>query len=619
MSKARSVDVQGSRASHRLLARRVAIAAAALSAAATAVVTGPSPGLAAASQKGHNSGGIATYADVTGDAFTWILPLENETSYEPWEWDVSEGSWMPLYYVGEGSKTGVDYGISIGKAPVYSDDDTTVTIRLNTDFTWSTGKKVTATDVKFFFELDSAGKHTLGDYLPGEMPDDIKSISYPNSSTVVLHLTRSFNPTWFTGNQLTWIYPLPVQAWDKTCATCPVGDAATTPSGAKKVFDFLFSQSKDRTTYTTNPLWKVVDGPWIINTYDLVTYATSFSANPHYTGPTKPRLAGYRVLTYTTATAEVDALRAGNITFGYLYLSQFSETSYFKSHGFTVKPWKFFFNEGVEFGYTSKSWGPIMKQLYVRQALQHLVTEKLYITRALHGYGIPDYGTVAAFPGSPYVSPELYKDPDPYSTSAAAALLKEHGWAKGSNGVDVCKRAGTGVHDCGAGIPKGKQLSFPFIYDTGTTAFVEEVFEFVTVAKSVGIDITLDGQTEDTMLSIAGVCPSTPPCNYGLAGYAGYLWDYGQYQIVPTGDEEFGKGNYWAGGYYTPKAQQLIDAAASHAGLSPLYADENYISKDVATLWWPLEDSIAVVKSTLKGWHLSPYGTLVPMQWYRTG
>jgi peptide/nickel transport system substrate-binding protein len=588
---------------------------------ATSPSAGAAPRTSGAVHSGHkaSASNMASYSLDTGDQFTWILPLENENNYEPWDWSVENGSWLPLYFVGKGTKTGVDYTVSIGKPPVYSNGNTTVTISLNTDFTWSDGQPVTATDLKFFFQLEAAGKHTLGDYLPGELPDDITSVTYTGKYTLVLHLNHAYNPTWFTGNQLTWLYPLPVQAWDRTCATCPDGSAATTPSGATKVFKFLFHQSSSLRTYSTNPLWKTVDGPWVISSYDAVTHDATFLANSHYTGPTKPRMAGYKIYTFTTGTPELNALRSGTLTFGYLPLSDFSEASYFKQHGFVVKPWKLFYNEGMEFGYTSKTWGPLVKQLYIRQALQHLVTEHLYISKTLHGYGLPVYGPIADFPGSTYVSPTLKKDPYPYSLSAAKHLLTAHGWKPGSNGIDVCERPGTGANDCGAGIKKGKVLSVTFMYSTGTTAFAAQVSAFSTAAKKVGVDIPLNGQTEDTMFSIAGVCPKTPPCKYGLAGYSAWLWDYGQYQLLPTGDNQFGQGNFWAGGYYTPKAQQLIDAADGTPGLSSLYNVENYLSKNVASLWWPVEDYVVVVKKRLKGWALNPYGTTIPWDWYISG
>ncbi|MHB1554635.1 MAG: ABC transporter substrate-binding protein, partial [Acidimicrobiales bacterium] len=507
-----------------------------------------------------------------------------------------------------------------GKPPVYSNHDTTVTVTMKTNFKWSTGATVTSNDVRFFFQLMDAGKKKLGNYLPGLMPTDIKSVAYPSPTTFVLHLERSYNPTWFTGNQLTWIYPLPVQAWDRTSATSPAGSAASTPAGAKRVFTFLFKQAKDLGTYSTNPLWKTVDGPFVISNYNPVTHEAQFATNSRYTGPTKPRIAGYKVYSFTTGTTELDALRSGTITFGYIPFGDLKEASYFKSHGFTIKAWPVFYNEVVELGFTSKTWGPLVKQLYIRQALQHLVTENLYIKRTMDGYGLPDYGTVADYPGSKYVSPGIKKDPYPFNPHLAAKLLEAHGWAKGPGGVDVCKRPGTGSSACGKGISKGKKLSFKFMYSTGTTAFFAQVSAFRTAAKSAGIGINLDGQTETTMFSIGGVCPSTPPCNWGLLAYAGFMWDYGQYQLVPSGTNEWGKGNFWGGGYYTPKAQKLLTAVDTTPGLKPLYADENYLSKNLASLWWPLEDyEVVAVKKTLSGWqHLNPYANYVPQTWYFT-
>ena len=566
------------------------------------------------------SGGVPAYALAVGEIFTWILPLEPTTAYEDWDSNIEGDMWLPLYWAGTGSKTGIDATQSIGKPPVYSNHDTTVTVTMKTNFKWSTGATVTSNDVKFFFQLVDAGKKTLGNYLPGLLPTDIKSVTYPSPTTFVLHLKRSYNPTWFTGNQLTWIYPLPVQAWDRTSATSPAGSAASTPAGAKQVFTFLFKQAKDLGTYASNPLWKTVDGPFVISAYNPVTHEAQFATNPHYTGPTKPRIAGYKVYSFTTGTAELDALRSGTLTFGYIPFGDLKEISYFKSHGFTIKAWPVFYNEVVELGFTSKTWGPLVKQLYIRQALQHLITENLYIKRTLDGYGLPDYGTVADYPGSKYVSPGIKKDPYPFDPSLAAKLLEAHGWVKGPGGVDVCKRPGTGSSECGKGISKGKKLSFKFMYATGTTAFFAQVSAFRTVAKSAGIGVSLDGQTETTMFSIGGVCPSSPPCNWGLLAYAGFMWDYGQYQLLPSGTNEWGKGNFWGGGYYTPKAQKLITAVDTTPGLKPLFADENYLSKNLASLWWPLEDyEVVAVKKTLSGWqHLNPYANYVPQTWYFT-
>jgi len=564
------------------------------------------------------SGGTASYALPIGEDFTWMFPIENQANYEDWDSNVEGGMWRPLYFAGNGSKTGIDYALSIGQRPVYSHGDTAVTVDLNKGYTWSDGTPVTTKDIQFFFQLLEAGKSKDGAYIPGELPDNVTSITYNGPYQFTLHLNHAYNPAWFTGNQLTWIYPLPAQAWDTTCATCAVGNDAATPAGAKAVFDYLYGQSEKLSTYATNPLWKVVDGPWVISAYNPTTYTSTFVANRHYTGPGKPHLAGYTIYSFPSDTAEVDALRSGQVTFGFLPFSDLGEASYFQHNGFTIAPWKVFYNETVELGYTSKTWGPLVKQLYIREALQHVVDEQLYLTRTLHGYGLPDYGVAPDYPGSPYVSPLLRHDPFPYSIADAKALLTRHGWAPGAGGIDVCERPGTAANECGAGIAKGRQLSFTFMYSTGTPSFLAQVEAFSSAAASAGIQVTLDGQTETTMFSIGGVCPSSPPCNWGLLAYSGFMWDFGQYELLPVGGNQFGIGNYWAGGYASQTAQRLIDQAHEKAGLQYLYADENYLTTDLASLWWPVADyEIVVAKNSLQGWQaLSPYANYHPSAWY---
>ncbi len=598
-----------------LLVGAVSVAAGAATAGASAT------GASATGAASGSAGGVASYALPVGEDFSWILPLENQANYEDWDSNIEGGMWRPLYFAGNGSATGVNPSESIAEPPVYSNGDRTVTVTLKRSFVWSDGTPVTSADVKFYFELVDVGKTQLGNYIPGELPDDVASVSYPNAYSFVLHLDHAYNPVWFTGNQLTWIYPLPAQAWDLTCATCKVGDAAASPAGAKQVFDFLFKQSEDLSTYGSNPLWKIVDGPWTISSFDPTTYAASFTRNNRYSGPGKPKLAGYRVYSFASDTAELDAVRSGDISFGFLPFSDVSQAGYFTHNGFTTKAWPVFYNEVVELGYTSKTWGALAAQLYIRQALQHLIDEQLYIARTLHGYGLQDYGPIADYPGSSYVSPQLREDPYPYSPQAAVKVLRAHGWSRGSGGIDVCSRPGTGPNDCGAGIARGKQLGFSFMYSTGTPSFLTQVEAFQTAARSIGIAITLNGQTESTMFSIGGVCPSSPPCNWGLLAYSGFMWDYGQYQLVPVGGNEFGKGNFWAGGYYTPQAERLIVAAHEKPGLPPLYAVEDYLSTDLASLWWPLADyEIALVSNKLHGWQqLNPYANFHPSAWSLSG
>ncbi len=563
-------------------------------------------------------GGTASLAMATGDDFSWIFPLENQANYEPYDLWVENEMWRPLYYPGGPGKTGIDYGLSLASKPVYNKSDTAITITLKKGYKWSDGSPVTASDVQFYFQLEAAGAKSgkYAPYVSGELPNDVTSITYHGSYQFTMHLNRSYNPVWFTGNQLTWLYALPKQAWDKTCATCTAGNAAATPAGAAKVYNFLYGQSEKLSTYSTNPLWKTVDGPFVISSFSPTTYKTVLAANKKYTGPNKPHLSRLVIYSFSSATAELDAIRSGTIDFGWLPFSDVAAAKTYEAMGYTFKPWYAFYNEVVEFGYTSKQWGPLVRQLYIRQALQHLVNEQLFIKSVLHGYGVPDYGIAPAVK-NPYTAPALMHDPYPYSLSAAQSLLSSHGWVKNSSGVAVCERPGTAANDCGAGIKKGQSLSIMLMYSTGTPSFLAEVEALAGAAKKAGIKITLDGQTVSTMYSIAGTCPPGP-CNWGMAGYAGFMWDFGQNTLVPSGGEQFGKGNYWGGGYSSAQADSLIQATHVRSGTQALYADEKYLTDQVASLWLPLPAQyLLLVKNNLKGWNpLNPYLFPMPSRWY---
>jgi peptide/nickel transport system substrate-binding protein len=565
------------------------------------------------------NGGTATFALPVGEDFSWIFPIENQANNEPWDLDVETASWRPLYFEGEGNKPVVNPALSIAYPPVWSDHDQTVTVRLKTGYRWSDGKPVTTRDVEFFLNLERANKTQDSWYTPGSLPDDVKSVSYLGPYEFVMHLTRPYSQQWFDQNQLTWIIPLPQHAWDKTSLTGKVGNYDTTAAGAKAVFSFLYKQSSEVSTYATNPLWQVVDGPWRIAGYDATTFQTTLVPNRQYTGPVKPHLSKFVIESFPGDTAEVDQLRSGQLTYGYLPFSDYGLRGYLEGHGYTIAPWAPDYVQWAELGYTSPVYGPLVKQLYIRQALQHLVNQPLYMNTLFHGLGQYTYGPVANLPGSPDISPQEKTDPDPYSVSAARSLLTAHGWTPGPGGFMTCNRPGAGPANCGAGIAKGRTLAFRMMFSTGSPTLLAEVQAYQTAAKSAGIQITLDPQTETTMFSIGGVCPPGP-CNWGILIYSSWMWNYGGGQVYPTSEGEFDTGNYWGGGYSSPAADRLIHAAQQKTGLQYLYAEENYLSRQVAALWFPTVDNeISVVKDSLHGWQPQQvFANPMPENWYYT-
>jgi peptide/nickel transport system substrate-binding protein len=564
-------------------------------------------------------GGTATFALAIGQDFSWMLPIQNEANDEPWDINVEEAMYRPLYFAGSGTSPTIDNQLSLAYPPVWSDNNQTVTIHLK-HYLWSDGQPVTSRDVEFFMNLLKVSKPQNSWYVPGELPDNIRSASYPNPSTVVLHLNKAYSQQWFNDNQLTWIFPLPQQAWDKTSLTGKVGNYDLTPAGAKKVWALLYGQSEKVSTYATNPLWQTVDGPWRLTGYNQVTFETTLQPNTKYTGPVKAKLSKVVIESEPDETAEVDALRSGILDYGYLPLDDYGLKGYLQSHGFTVAPWAPEYAEWAELGYTSSTYGPLVRQLYMRQALQHLVNQPLYLNSLFHGLGQYTYGPVPNLPGSQFVSPQEKTDPDPYSTATARSLLEAHGWAPGAGGYLVCKRAGTGAADCGAGIAAGRVLNFKMMYSTGEPSLEAEVEAYQTAAKSAGVQITLDPQTETTMFSIGGVCPPGP-CNYGILIYSDWMWNYGQGDVYPSSDGIFQTGaSYWAGGYSSSAADKLIVATTRQTGLSALYNEENYLSRNIAALWFPTVDNqISVVKNTLHGWQPQQvFANEMPENWYFT-
>ncbi len=563
-------------------------------------------------------GGTATFALPIGEDFSWIFPIQNTANDEPWDGTVEEALYRPLYMAGQGSKPVINQALSLAYPPVWSNGSKTVTIRLK-HYRWSDGQPITSRDVQFFLNLERVNKSQDSWYVPGELPDDVASASYPSSSEIVLHLKRAYSQQWFDNNQLTWLFPMPQQTWDRTRPGGPVGNYDMTTAGAKAVFSFLFSQSKSLSTYATNPLWKVVDGPWRLTGFDPTTFQTTLSPNTAYSGPVKPRLSKFVIQSFPSQTAEVDAIRSGELTYGYLPFSDFGLKGYLQSHGFTISPWAPDYVQWAELGYTSPVYGPLVRQLYMRQALQHLVNQPLYMNALFHGLGQYTYGPVPNLPGSPFVSPQEKIDPAPYSGTSARSLLTAHGWAPGSGGIMTCQHPGTGSAECGAGIAKGRALAFKMMYSTGSPTLVSEVSAYQTAAKSAGIQINLDPQTETTMFSIGGTCPPGP-CNWGILIYSSWMWNYGQGDVYPSIGQGFQTGNYWAGGYSSTTADQLIAASHEQTGLSHLYAEQNYLSRNIAALWFPTQDNaISVVKNTLHGWQPQQvFANPLPENWYFT-
>lgn len=589
-----------------------ALAGAALGAAALGAVAIPA-GAGAASPRAL-SGGTVTYAEPAATTPNYIFPMMPSAVGGDENANFQYLMYRPLYSFGKNGEPVLNDALSIANPARYSNGDRTVTITLK-HWKWSDGAPITVRDVTFWINLLKAEKANYYNYVPGDFPDDLASMKTVGDYTLVLTLKSPVTPQWFSDNELTQLIPLPQHVWDRTSLTGSVGNADETPAGAKSVWSFLNTESSKTSTYGTSPLWKVVSGPFVISSLSAQGRAV-FSANPAYSGQ-KPRISTLIWEPFTSDAAEFNAVLAGTVDYGYVPFDDAPTIGRVKAAGYRIAPWPGWSINYMELNFNNPVVGPLVRQLYIRQALQHLIDEPGYVTAFLHGYGYPTYGPTPTKPGNPFVKPAELHPAYPYDPSAAARLLASHGWKKGSSGVLTCAEPGTAAPDCGAGIAKGAPLSFNLLYTSGSTVFQDEATTFQQAASGVGVRINLSSAPFGTVIDHALPCTAKQSSCSGQIQYWGQGWVFAP-DYYPSGE------NFFAGGaalnssnYNDPTANKLIEASITGGGLGGY---ESYLAKQVPVLWMPVSDSqISAIKDTLQGVGAqNPILTTTPETWYLT-
>lgn len=562
-------------------------------------------------------GGTATVALAPGDQFNFILPLLSFEDATGANIEYSEYlMWRPLYWFGAPGKVGLNtqYSLAYPATITTGAGKTTATIRLK-PYRWSDGKPVTSRDVQFWFDLLKADKANWWGYVAGEFPDNVSTFKVISPSRFSITFTRAYSPTWLY-NELGQLIPIPQHAWDKKSASGPVGNFDLTTAGAKAVYAFLAAQNKDLSTYATNPLWQLVDGPWRLTSYAASTGDATYVRNTAYSGPATGSIHTLRVLSFTSDDAEFNSLlAAGGISYGYLPFNDAPEVSRVTSEGYVVGAWSTWGITYINVNFASPQVGPVLKQLYVRQAMQHLINQPAYISAFLHGYGNPTYGPVPLAPSSQFVSSAQKVNPYGYDPSAATALLSSHGWKIVPHGADVCVRPGTAPSECGAGIAAGQKLALSFEYSTGVQAVNEEVAALQSQFSQAGIQLSLRGAPFSTV--VADDVPCVKSSCWQL-NYYGQGWYFDPGYNDPDGSVLFQSGGVDNGGLYASQTANALIHNLPSGGYSALYAYQDYLSKQLPVLWMPqLDSQISAVNGKLKGvFPQDPLGNIYPENWY---
>jgi peptide/nickel transport system substrate-binding protein len=587
--------------------------AAAVSAVLIATACSGSGGSAAGSGKAQ-AGGTVTFAEQPGSPPTYIFPLytganggnNNVTYLQPL-------MWLPLYWLGhpDSAQATVNYQLSVADPPVFSDGDKTVTMTLK-NYDWSDGKPVTSRDVEFWMNLLLAEKNQSGAYVPGGWLDHVAGMSAPNPHTFVLQMDQPYNPTYLLYNGLSLLIPIPQHAWDKTSATGAVGNYDETPAGARQVYSFLNKASMSLSTWDTDPLWQVVDAQWHLkpDTGFQVTGQTIFVPNKRYSGPDKPKISEFEELPFTTATAEFQALKSGNVDYGYVPTTEIGSVGSLTAQGYSVEPWYEWGITYIQVNFANPRYAPLENQLYLRQAMQSLIDQPVYIKTLQSSYGTPNYGPVPAFPKTSFLSPAETSNPYPYSPAAARKLLTSHGWTIPASGPATCASAGTGASQCGAGIAAGTKLVLPLVYSTGFPAMDDEVQAMQSAFGSAGIKLALSEAPFDTVLADAYACPgkttaTCPASSTALSLLASPTFTYVPI-VYPAGETLFECDGTANGGDYCNKYVDGLIAQVTtetgSAGQSALYTYQSYLARQLPVLWLPNNPyQISVITTKLGG------------------
>ncbi|MBV9725875.1 MAG: ABC transporter substrate-binding protein, partial [Gammaproteobacteria bacterium] len=523
----------------------------------------------------------ATLAELPGGTPNYIFPMAAAqyftTSNSDWFTNLM---WRPMYWYGDNGTVRLNDSLSLANEPKYSSDGLTVTITLK-NYRWSDGTKLTTRDVTFWINLLRADKASWGGYVPGGWPDNIASFRADSDTTLTLHMTHPYGSYFFTYNELSQIIPLPQHVWDKESATSPVGDYDETTSGAVAVFNFLDSESKQLATYSTNPLWQVVDGPWKLKSLDS-RGDLRMVPNTMYSGPVKPKLSEFDEVPFTQDTAEFNVLRGGPsspnaIDYGYMPYQDVPQRSTLTALGYSFEPWEIFSIDYVTVNFANSMTGPVFSQLYFRQAMQHLVDQSTFIQRAFAGFAYPTYGPVPPKPATTFLDSFQQHNPYPFNPQAAISALRDHGWSVNPDGVTTCTEAGSASNQCGAGIAAGTQASFQLEYSSGFPAIDTMVEQLKTDFALAGISLTIKSAPFNTVLGDTVGCTSSS-CTWDLAMPGpGSQWVFSP-DYYPTGDELFATGATSNGGSYSdPTTDALVAATESSNSLTALHDYEDHL------------------------------------------
>ena len=109
-------------------------------------------------------------------------------------------------------------------------------------------------------------------------------------------------------------------------------DADETTAGAKQVWKYLNTAAGKISDYATDALWKTISGPYGVKSFTTAG-KVQLTANTKYDGGEKPSITTVNLLPFTTADAETNAVRSGEVDYGYINATDLDQKDSFTCEG----------------------------------------------------------------------------------------------------------------------------------------------------------------------------------------------------------------------------------------------------------------------------------------------
>ncbi|UKY53870.1 peptide ABC transporter substrate-binding protein [Streptomyces inhibens] len=542
-------------------------------------------------------GGTATMALPPASTPNWIFPIGAPGYLASYNSAIQDLLFLRLFMPEQkGDALTMDSPRGLAETPRYSDGNTTVSITLKKGYRWSDGKPVTTRDVKFWFDLIKDNKQDWAGYSPKLMPDDVKAFEIVDDRTFRLRLDRAYNPTWFTANELQDFVALPVHAWNPG------------HQSPRQAFARLMRHAKRFSAFATDPLWKTVNGPWRIEKW-TTSGRVSLIPNKKYRGPDTPHLDRVVLKPFTTADSEFNVLRAGGVDYGYIPPSVMAQSTKFKEMGYRIDPWEGWAVTYIVLNYHHPTAGPLLRQDYLRQALQRLIDQKSISRVIWHGSATPTLGPVPAG--------LLDADPYPYDPKRAKALLARHGWAD-RDGTLHCVRPGRGTGECGADIHDGQELRLSLLSQSGSTETSNTMQAIKSEFGKAGITLDIRQQPLNTVLGTTVPCKKTEPlCAQWQLGFFGTQGSW-YFPPDPSGEKIFASNAPSnMGNWSDPRTDRLIRATEYSDRPAVLRDYGREVARRLPVLWTPNPAyQVSAIRNDLRGVDQNPTLSLAPQNWY---